>query len=245
MGAAFTPALRRAVHSPLVWAAMPASVLVTLLAGMNSVRVSNPFAPGRHLVGDWALLVNTLVPAVAALVLADRLAHLRESGDTRGVPRPGRLLAGTLAGSLLPALVPPWALLLIVGLLTNGLEWALLACVAVVLPSTLVMTLLANVLALPFGIAGARYATVVCWSWLIAWNPHPHPGPSITGTLLAPSGDYVVGGWFGTRAHWAGQNHDLLSPLPSPQWAAVNLAAVLLFTTALFLLARRSLTKSR
>ncbi|MGW0520226.1 hypothetical protein [Crossiella sp. NPDC003009] len=243
--------LRMTARSRLLWVALGGVTLVLAVTALASVRMSYGLAGPRVVLGEWALTLNLLTPLVIAFALADRLVRAREAAGQADLfattpAGPGIRLLGTLGGALSVALAPVTALLLVVGLVLAvrhadpaAVGWAVLACLTVVYPATVLLTAFAATLALVLRAPVARLATVAVWLWAIAWNPRLFPGPSITGTVLSPAGDYVVGGLFGARVMWAGQGQPAgLAPPVTGQSALLNLALLLAMAGTLLVLAR-------
>ncbi|WP_143343163.1 hypothetical protein [Crossiella equi] len=247
--------LRMTARSRFLLPALSLVVLglaVTALASPRTARTEGL----RPLLGDWALILNLLTPVAVAVVLADRLYRVhRAAGQaellTSTPSRASARIAGTVCGSLTVALAPAIVALLLVGLVLTAvhgdpaaLGLAVLAVVAVLGPSTAFLSAFAMTLALVVRPQAARLATIALWVWVIAWNPRLLPGPSLTGTVLAPAGDYPVAGFFGAAPLWAGRvGSSVLAPTPTVGSALLNLALVLVGTALLLVLARRLLER--
>lgn len=247
--------LRMTARSRFLLPALSLVVLGLAVTALASPRTAHTEGL-RPLLGDWALILNLLTPVAVAGVLADRLHRVRRAAGqaelfTTTPSRAAARIAGTVSGSLTVALGPAIVVLLVVGVALTvvhgdptALGWAVLAVVTVLGPSTAFLSVFAMTLALVIRPQLARLATIALWVWLVAWNPRLLPGPSLTGTVLAPAGDYPVAGFFGAKPLWAGRvGSSVLTPAPTVGAALLNLALVLLGTALLVVLARRLLER--
>lgn len=245
---------RMATRRRVVWLAVLPLLLLAVLVQLISPAEADT-ASAR--MGAWALTFNMLVTVGLGVALADRFAGTARRGlNELLMATPSSVSArmfGSLAGSLAAALAPVAAALLVVAAVvtaTTGepatLGWAVLAFLAIIVPSATVLTTFSATIGLVLPNPLVRVLAVGVWFWATLFSTAILPLPTITGTLLSPLGDYIAGGWLHAPTLWAGEGPvDALSPAPSAASAAINLGLVLLMSLGLFggacALARRRL----
>ncbi|MFG2445255.1 hypothetical protein ACGFQG_20515 [Nocardia fluminea] len=204
-------------------------------------------------IGDCALLINFLGSIGIAIALADLLASQRKpglrelfgatSGDgwTRS--------AGIVLGPWLVASVPGALLLLVMGVWLTAeagrpapLTAAFVGLLTIVLPGSLLLTLLANVGTLLLPSAVVRVLVVPFWYWATALTPLI-PIPTVAKTVLSPLGDYQAAYWLNVGL--TQRDGSWLRPAVSIGGAIGALALTLAATLLVFQLGQMMLAKSR
>jgi len=189
----------------------------------------------------------------AQLVLADRLVRDRQLGVEEllatTATRPGVRLWGKYVGVLSIAALPVLLSDLAVGLYEtvhrdapSAVPLALAAFAAVNLLGLAFIAAFALVCPLVLGAPLFRVLFVGYWFGNLL---NPEYLPSLTGSLLAPVGDYAAVGWFGVKGFWAGTGGpEWLRPDPTGATAAAS-TATLLVVAALAVLSGRGLLARR
>jgi ABC-2 type transport system permease protein len=239
-----------AMRHRVVWLSLlPLCALIVLLGDIprGSYR-DNEIAS----IGEAALLINFLGSIGIAIVLADRMAAQRRPGlrEVFGSTPTGTgiRVAGIIAGPWLVASATLGAVLVIMGMwLTitahsgRPLVAAVCAFVVIVLPGSLLLTMIANVLGLLMPVAAARALIVPLWYWATLLSPLV-PVPSPARSVLSPSGDYPAAAWLSVPP--PGGAEGPLHPEASTATATMALggtvaAAALVFLIGHMLLAKR------
>jgi hypothetical protein len=216
-------------------AAAAAVVLIFVTGGRASYYHAFSLAAA---VGTYALLFNFMTPMACGLVLADRLARdqqLRVDEVLASLPAPqwARIWGKVLGAAL--ATVVPWLLVELVGFVflaaykqsMGVLVLGVAAFLLINLPALLVTAALSVVVPARLWLPAYRFLFIGLWFWA---GLDPTRVPSISASLLAPSGDYAAAAWFGAHGGYAGMRGALLAmgPLAPPPTVATGLLSVLL-----------------
>ncbi|MFI6999207.1 hypothetical protein [Nocardia sp. NPDC050175] len=204
-------------------------------------------------IGDTALLINFLGSIGIAIALADRLAVQCRPGvrELFGATPAGRHMrsAGILLGPWLIVSAPTSLVLMVMGLWLSvtgssvrPLAAAAIGLTTIVLPGSLLLTALANLMSLLLPGAVARVLIVPFWYWATALTPLI-PVPTVARTVLSPLGDYQAAQWLNVALPQAtgGWPH----PTAGPTAALVSLSITIGTTVLAFLIGHQLLAKSR
>jgi ABC-2 type transport system permease protein len=197
--------------------------------------ISQPERVGQGLGTDtWTLgaslisLMNLLAPVAAAILIADRFPrdrqlHMSEVLET-ALPSSWSLVAGRLLGSLLAAMTPTLLILLAAStyltlyLKTPATLLTLpVTFLALVLPTWLFFT--AWSLIFPVVMPLRLYQVLFAGFWLWAIYINPKNLPTISNSILDPSGEYARYAFFIHDPATAAS----FSPADSVGWAIVNM----------------------
>ncbi|KAA8886361.1 hypothetical protein F3087_24295 [Nocardia colli] len=240
-----------ALRHRVVWLSLiPLCALIMLLGGFPRGRNRTDAIAA---IGDTALLLNFLGSIGIAVALADRLAGQRRPGLRElfdATPAGGRTRSvGILLGPWLVASVPGVLILLVMGLwlsITSSgprpLVAAVIGLLTIVLPGSLLLTVLTNVVSLLLPSAVARVLTVPFWYWATALTPLV-PIPTVAKTVLSPLGDYQAAQWLGVVL--AQPDGGWLHPAAGLAPAVAALALTLATTLLAFLIGHLILAESR
>ena len=166
--------------------------------------LSQPLLP---LVANWARSLNFLLPIVAGVLLADRLARDRKTRvDELFTSTPGALsvrLAGKYVGSTLATLLPIFLFYSLgVGSIlyqthnVMTIPYALTAFATISLPGILFVS--AFSIACPFLLWVPLYQFLFVGYWFWGNILSPRQGiPTLSATILTPVGGYMASGFFG------------------------------------------------
>ncbi|EXG82357.1 hypothetical protein [Cryptosporangium arvum] len=221
------------IHKISLWIAplVLAGALVVLQGERGPLRAGDTM-DGRQVMASWALLFGFLVPIAAGMVLADRgvrdhrlhvepiLASLPASFGTR--------LTGKYLGSVAATAAPPLLALLAAGCyeaVSRGeplvVGWALVAFVLVTLPGLLFVGGFA--LVCPPLISAPLFRVLFLGYWFWGNLTFPKLMPTLSGTPLAPIGDYAASWLMGTPALYTAAG-GVLRPDVSAATAALSVA---------------------
>lgn len=238
-----------------LWLLSAAVVTLSFVGGGPRAAYHLPQStPVAEVMGTWALTFNLLLPIAAGCLLADRLIRDRRLGVEEllatTATRPDVRLWGKYAGVVGAAAVPVLLVDLAAGLYETAhrdapaaVPLALAAFATVNLPGLAFIAAFAMVCPLVLGAPLFRVLFVGYWFWGNLMNPQYLP--SLTGSLLAPIGDYAAVGWFGVSGFWAGTGGpEWLRPDPTAGTAAASIAT-LLIVAALAVLGGRALLARR
>ncbi|MFG1796521.1 hypothetical protein [Nocardia sp. NPDC049149] len=253
------PALRATIRYEAILTARHRIVWLSLIPLCALILLLSGFPYGRNrtdevaAIGDTALLINFLGSIGIAIVLADQLARQRKPGLRElfdATPAGGRTRsAGIILGPWLVASIPGCLVLLVMGAwlsVTAGsvrpLGAAVIGLVTIVLPGSLLLTMLANVASLLLPGAVTRVLVVPFWYWATALTPLV-PIPTTAQTILSPLGDYQAAQWLNVTL--SRSDADWLHPTAGAAAAIAALAITLATTLLAFLVGHLALTKSR
>jgi ABC-type Na+ efflux pump permease subunit len=183
-----------------------------LLAGANHPIHLPKTTPLPRVMGEWALLLNILTPVGVGGLLADRFVRDQVLGTAELLDAspadPGARAWGKTVGALAATITPlaMWWLGLVVVLAVSRGEPAALAVglaafVAINVPALLLVG--AFSVTLPALVWPPLYRTLFAAYWLWGNLFNPHLLPTLSGTALAPVGEYAAGGLFGAHLLYA------------------------------------------
>ena len=183
------------------------ALLFLIRGGFHTFVVFEPNEPLLPLVAGWARSLNFLLPIVAGVILADRLARDRKTRvNELFTSMPGALsihLAGKYIGSTLATLLPIFLFYSIgVGSIlfhthdVMTIPYALEAFAAISLPGILFVS--AFSIACPFLLWVPLYQFLFVGYWFWGNVLPPRYGiPTLSPTILTPVGGYMASGFFG------------------------------------------------
>lgn len=235
-------------HRPLWLAMVPLSVLAVLLA-IASPGIGPDAPPGLRIaqVAGAVTLLSSVGVVVAA---ADRWRRQLQPGVAElldATPAPSLLrVSSSVVATVLVASVPPAVVILgsavvvaVRGGSVSALGAGVVAATVVLLPATLLAGCLSATLGLVLPLAAARVVGVGVWAWATIATPRLLPFPTVTGTVLSPSGSYPSVAWLGGTPGEATRGATgWLSPAPTTATAVLNVALVLLASVLLLGLSR-------
>ena len=179
--------------------------LMTRLPGFMDTLTHLANYPIVETVAYWANIINFLLPAVAALMLADRLirdrrTHVDELLKTFPASRTAHL-SGKYLGSTLATLTP-MALIYLLGIIdiliqTHNLQVlavALAAFAAIILPGMLFVGAFSLALPAIMWLPLYQFLFIGYWFWGNLYKVRNIP--SISNTILTPVGGYASYGFF-------------------------------------------------
>ena len=213
-----------------VWLAFGLAA-IPVLSSISAYGEGGAAAPltGWALAGLAALVMNTLTPVVGGIAMADRLARdgrLGVSELLRSMPVPRRsFILGKYAGMVLATLTPVLLILLAgdVYLVAQGgpadTLWASLAAfVAINVPAYLFIGAFALACTAVLPVRVFQVLFIGYWFWGNFLSPKVMP--TLAGTLLTPSGQFVHNAFFRVPGmQQAGNPH-------TPLEAVLNLAVL-------------------
>lgn len=246
---------RMQVHRRALW--MPFGFFLLVLLGILLItppKLRDDFVqlsrfPVRDVVVSWANQLNSVLPILFGVLLADRLSRDQKTRvEELLTTLPGSLssrLTGKYLGTVLATLLPI-ALLYFGGIVyilirtENGLAvlWALAAFASVMLPGLLFVG--AFSLACPRAIWTPVYQFLFVGYWF--WGNLFPPGtaiPTLSGTILTPIGGYAASAFF--HAQFLANTSNQIPPATVPQ--ALASITLLVAIAVLVLLALWSLMK--
>ncbi|MFG1867990.1 hypothetical protein [Micromonospora arborensis] len=223
------------------------AVIMPLLQGNRGPSSLPDDMSARAVMGTWAFLFSILLPIGFGTVLADRLVRDRRLGivgllDSLPVG-PGARVLRRYVGSVAATAVPGLAIMLAAAVfeLATGrhdpalLLWAPIAFALVIFPGLAFIAAFALVAPLVVTAPLFRVLFVGYWFW---GNMLPTNFlPSLTGSLIAPIGDYPASWLTGERMLWAGADGWLGFLRPDVTGATAALSIALLLLVALVPLA--------
>ncbi len=216
--------------------------VVYLLHALSMLRLgdsgASPFAgqsPWKT-AGELLFVLNVFAPLIGGIAAADRL--IRDSGLgvrelQRSAPlKPGAALFAKYAGVLAGALTPNLLYVLLIGgaLILTGAQTA--AFMPAVLAAYASITLPAFAFVVAFSLACPLILPIRVYQILFTgywfWGNYLNSSviPTLNGTLLTPSGTFVLQGFFGGRVGPA------QGALHGPLSAAINLAVLFALAAA-------------
>jgi ABC-2 type transport system permease protein len=215
------------------------ALTLVVMQGDRGPMHTPPDTPARIVMTNWAVLLAILLPIGFGMVLADRLVRDRRLGVGRILDSlpvgPRALVAGKYLGSVGATAVAGLVTLLVAAGVEFALRrdialfgWAIVAFALVTLPGLLFVGAFAVVVPMLITAPLFRVLFVGYWFWGNLLSPLFLP--SLTGTLICPSGDYAASWLLGERALYAGVDGLLpwLRPDPSATTAAVSIGLLLL-----------------
>jgi ABC-2 type transport system permease protein len=239
------------------WLALLPLCVVALLIGLGSPALTGYDNPVAR-IGATASMVTVIGSIGVAVALADRLSAQQRTGLHELIAATPMVAATrmvwVLLGPWLVAMVPVAVVVLAIGARIAGAEGsvrplpaALATLLTMVVPGSLLLTAVANLLSLLVPVAAARVLVVPFWYWATALSPLIRV-PTLTGTVLSPGGAQQAAAWFGTRLPGAGR--DWLHPAPTSASALLSIgstlaAALLIFLLSLAVRAARLRTEAR
>jgi ABC-2 type transport system permease protein len=240
-----------ALRQRVLWLSLlPLTALIMLLSGFPDGR--NRTAESA-VIGDTALLINFLGSLGIAIVLADRLAGQRKPGLRElfgAMPAGGWIRSvGVLLGPWLVASFPSALVLLTMGgwltIATGDPTLSVAAVVGlltIVVPGSLLLTVLANVAGMLLPSTVVRVLLVPLWYWATVLTPLI-PVPTVARTVLSPLGDYQAAQWLDVaQAH---QDGGWLHPAPGGLSGVAALGFTIAITALAFLIGHVILAESR
>jgi hypothetical protein len=183
------------------------ALLFLIRGGFHTFVIFEPNEPLLPLVAEWARGLNFLLPIVAGVVLADRLARDRRTRiNELFISTPGALsirLAGKYAGCTLATLLPIFLFysigvssILIHTHNVMTIPYALEAFATISLPGILFVS--AFSIACPFLLWVPLYQFLFVGYWFWGNILGPRTGiPTLSPTILTPVGGYMASGFFG------------------------------------------------
>lgn len=191
-----------------LWIAFLCIALLFLVrGGFHTFVVFEPNEPPLPLVAEWARSLNFLLPIVAGVLLADRLARDKKTRvNELFTSMPGALsirLAGKYIGCTLATLIPIFLFYSIgvVSILYQThnmltIPYALEAFATISLPGILFVS--AFSIACPFLLWVPLYQFLFVGYWFWGNILTPRNGiPTLSPTILTPVGGYMASGFFG------------------------------------------------
>lgn len=192
-----------------VWVVYAVMLLPYLGSPAIGKEIAEMFGPSQDIwrfSGEFVFRLNTYLPIVAGIVMADRLVRDYKLGVAElihGAPVSRRVfLAAKYLGALLSGLTPPLVtLLLLVGLfIAYGAPLVLLpmilaAFVVLTVPAYAFIT--AFSLACPLVLPVRIYQVMFTGYWIWGNFMSPEFFPTLNGTLLTPSGVFALQAFFG------------------------------------------------
>jgi ABC-2 type transport system permease protein len=181
--------------------------LFLIRGGFHTFVVFEPNEPLLILIAEWARSLNSLLPIVAGVLLADRLARDRKTRvDELFTSTPGALsirLTGKYVGSTLATLLPIFLFYSIgVGSIlyqthnVMTIPYALEAFATISLPGILFVS--AFSIACPFLLWVPLYQFLFVGYWFWGNILTPRNGiPTLSPTILTPVGGYMASAFFG------------------------------------------------
>ncbi|MFG1926504.1 hypothetical protein [Cryptosporangium sp. NPDC048952] len=210
------------------------ALVLVVLQGDRGPLHAGDNADIRRVMAGWAILFGFLVPIAAGMVLADRgvrdrRLHVEPILESLPVGF-GTRLTGKYLGSVAATAAPSLLVLLAAGAyeaVTRGaplaLGWAVVAFVLVTLPGLLFVGGFA--LVCPLLISAPLFRVLFLGYWFWGNLTFPELMPTLSGTPLAPVGDYAASWLMGAPALYTGAGGALR---PDVSVATVALSVVLL-----------------
>jgi ABC-2 type transport system permease protein len=196
---------------------------VFLFRSFHGFYLVNLYPTVEQSLGSWVGFISRFFPIAAGLLLADRYTRDRKTRVdellTTSPASPGALLFGKYLGSALATLAPIFVAYLI-GTALILAYWRDPSA----LPEALAMFAVVTGTGILFVGAFSIACTTVLWPvlyqflfvgyWFWGNFLNPHLGiPTLNGTLLTPTGDYVLGGLFPSTVLHIGRYHGTVVPV--------------------------------
>ena len=198
---------------PAIWIAFALFSLSLLAIGIVPWNPATSELALRSLVANWSLSVQFFFPLAFGILLADRFPrdrrlHLDEMIDATPC-RPASRFVGKFAGTVLATLVPVAAVYsagIVYIVIQRGEPaaiWLGLAAFATInLPGLLFVAAFSLAVPVLLWLPLYQFLFTGYWFWGNMLPPWPSSGsviPTLSHTPLAPFGEYMASGFFGTR----------------------------------------------